>query len=597
MRICVFQSAFVGPNQIEDHSPSQDPSNFTDQHTFETVWIHKNTAKQEIDEAIAKGYDFYFNFMWGQREDNVAGIEACKYFESFDLPSIGQRSTVLERTKNDFYEDARRLGYPRVPGPSLTADTKIPQYPLFVKPASSCGSMFISPKSRCRNREELVECLAYLDKELNAGRAEAALSGKTGAIVPPTIIDGVSIPTDLVVQEYISGWDHSVVVIEVGDCPVALNPERYAYPQGFKPYEDFLTFEIKFHDETRVTLLDYEEDPVLFKKLQEVAIQAWNANRMAGQSWGNVDIRVPPPGHGEPVALEVNPMPAVFLPPPNDWEDLAVRLSFPGGHPALINTLIASQMLRRRAREPTSKIVGEVYDNLSSKYDEILHSAANPQYGDFFGMAIARIGKSGGTILDVGSGTGLFGRALRQKTQQITPPESESDSGSDNEAQKLSLESRPKLPRECIITGIELSKGMAEMCQKTGVYNKVHIGPAQSLITSIGSFDHIVSFSVLYFLTPEDFTMTMVRAFQLARKSLTVGLDEIPESYTNKLIEMGPPHSHMIGHNHLPIMEKMFCDTPPAGWKLVDKHRQWGWKSPIAGSEVYVTLYSFERLA
>ena len=57
--------------------------------------------------------------MWGQHEGDVGGIEACKYFESFDLPSIGQRRTLLERTKDDFYEDARRLGYPRVPGPSL----------------------------------------------------------------------------------------------------------------------------------------------------------------------------------------------------------------------------------------------------------------------------------------------------------------------------------------------------------------------------------------------------------------------------------------------------------------------------------------------
>ncbi|KAK6345340.1 hypothetical protein TWF718_007258 [Orbilia javanica] len=594
MRICVFQSAFTQPNQIEEYSPSQDPSNFTDQHTFEHVWVNKDKAKEQIDEAIAKNHDFYFNFMWGQHEDNVAGIEACKYFESFNLPSIGQRTAVLERTKNDFYEDARRLGYPRVPGPSISNDTSAPKYPLFVKPASSCGSMFISPKSRCRNREELVECLARLDQELAPGRAEAALSKTTEARAPTVVVDEIPIPADLVVQEYVSGWDHSVVVIEVGDSPIALNPERYIYPSGFKPYEDFLTFEIKFHKETRVELLKYEDDPVLFEKLQEVAIQAWNANRMAGQSWGNVDIRVPKPGHGEPVALEVNPMPAVFLPPPQDWEDVAVRASFPGGSPALINTLIASHNLRRQARESISKSVGDVYSNLSARYDDMVHSA-NYQFSTCFDIAIPGILKSGGTVLDLGSGTGLFGRALVQKSQQETPPESESDSGSDSEAQSKVLGSNLKSSRGCTVTGIELSKGMAEICQKTGVYDEVHVGPAQSVIHTLKPFDHIVSFSVLYFLTPEDFTMTMVRAFKLARKSLIVALDEIPDSYINKLTEMGPPHSHMCGHNHLPIMEKMFCDPPPTGWKLISKHRQWGWRSPVAGSEVYVTLYSFER--
>ncbi|KAK6528133.1 hypothetical protein TWF281_009384 [Arthrobotrys megalospora] len=593
MRICVLQSAFTQPNQIEEYSPCQDPGNFTDQHTFDHVWIKKSTAKEQIDEVIAGGYDFYFNFMWGQHEDDVAGIDACKYFESFDLPSIGQRSAVLTRTKNDFYEDARRLGYPRVPGASLAADNGTPRYPLFVKTASGCGSMFISPKSLCRNREELVECLAYLDKELAPGRAEAAPSKDASAATSKaTIIDGITIPTDLVVQEYVSGWDHSVVVIEVGDCPVALNPERYIYPPGFTPYEDFLTFDIKFHAETRVELLKYDDDPTLFKKLQEVAVQAWNANKMAGQSWGNVDIRVPRPGHGEPIALEVNPMPAVFLPPPQDWEDASVRASFPGGHPALINTLIASHMLRRRARDAVSKIVGEVYDNLSPRYDGIAESVT--QLGNFYGKAIARMDYSHGTILDLGSGTGLFGRTLMQKMQQITPPESESDSASDGETPALP-DARQAPTHNFSITGIELSKGMAELCQKTGVYAKVHVGPVQSIIPTVGSFDHIVSFSMLYFLTPEDFTMTMVRAFQLARKSLVVCLDEIPEAYTNKLIEMGPPHSSMLGHNHIPLVEKMFCDKPPAGWKLADKYRQWGWKSPVAGSEVYVTVYSFER--
>ncbi|KAK6360502.1 hypothetical protein TWF730_006642 [Orbilia blumenaviensis] len=102
MRICVLQSAFTSPTPIGEHSPVQDPGKFTDQHTFEHVWVHKRTAKEQIDEAIAKGYDFYFNFMWGQYEDDLAGIDECKYFESFDLPSIGQRSIVLERSKNDF---------------------------------------------------------------------------------------------------------------------------------------------------------------------------------------------------------------------------------------------------------------------------------------------------------------------------------------------------------------------------------------------------------------------------------------------------------------------------------------------------------------
>jgi hypothetical protein len=71
-----------------------------------------------------------------------------------------------------------------------------------------------------------------------------------------------------------------VVVIEVGGFPVPRAPERYTYPQGFRPYDDFLTFEIKFHPETRVTPMDFEEDPVPFQSLQAVAVEAFYANEM-----------------------------------------------------------------------------------------------------------------------------------------------------------------------------------------------------------------------------------------------------------------------------------------------------------------------------
>jgi hypothetical protein len=198
------------------------------------------------------------------------------------------------------------------------------------------ASQFITEKSLCRNREELVQSLAILQEALAAGRA---LAGRPSEAIPTaTVIDGVPIPEDVVVQEYVSGWDHSVVVIEVGDCPVALAPERYVYPKGFSPYVDYLTFEVKFHPETHVELLRYQDDPTLYTKLQELAVQAFHANKMASQTWCNVDIRVPPPGQGEPVVLEVNPKPAVFLPRDHEWEDVTIRESFPGGHRALNST-------------------------------------------------------------------------------------------------------------------------------------------------------------------------------------------------------------------------------------------------------------------
>ncbi|KAJ6257332.1 hypothetical protein Dda_8221 [Drechslerella dactyloides] len=506
----------------------------------------------------------------------VARRKTSQYFESLGLPSIGLRSQVLERSKNDFYKDARLLGYPRIPGTS--------KYPLFVKPATSCGSQFIWKTSLCRNHEELMKSLAALNEALGPGRAEAGIP--TEASPTALIVDGIQIPDDVVVQEYIAGWDYLVIIIEVGSSPVALAPQRYVYPAGFTPYEDFLTMEMEFHPDTRVELLQDKEDSMLYTKLQEVALQAFHANRMAGQNWCKVDIRVPQPGSGEPTVLEVNPMPAVFLPPPNDWEDLAIRKCFPGGHRAMINTLIASHMTSLRKDEPAQLRVADVYNTLSSKYDKMVHT----QFQDIFQKVIARVDFSQGMVLELGSGTGAFGRFLAQN-MQYTPPEPDYNPASNTQA---SPASGCKPNRSYTISGIELSEGMAEICQQTGVYDRIYRGALQAILPAIGPFDHIVSFSVLYFLSPEDFSMTMVQSFQLARKSLVVYIDEITDDYVSKLTERGYPH--MAGHNHLDDMEQSFCNPVPAGWKLSDKLRQPGWVSPMTGTEIYVTVYFFERV-
>lgn len=77
--------------QDVDDIPSQ-PGLFTTEHTFEYRFIHKATAKEEIDALAAEKLDFYFNFMWGTLEDPVAGVLESRYFESLGLPSCGVRS-------------------------------------------------------------------------------------------------------------------------------------------------------------------------------------------------------------------------------------------------------------------------------------------------------------------------------------------------------------------------------------------------------------------------------------------------------------------------------------------------------------------------
>lgn len=121
MRICLFQSSY---EESDDplagiDTELSDPSPYTTQHTFEHRLIHKDNANKEIDAAAAEGFDFYISFMWGSHDDLVAGIDACRYLESLDLPMLGLRSQILNRSKQEFYDEARRLGAPRVPGTKL----------------------------------------------------------------------------------------------------------------------------------------------------------------------------------------------------------------------------------------------------------------------------------------------------------------------------------------------------------------------------------------------------------------------------------------------------------------------------------------------
>ena len=351
MRICVFQSSYDGANNaLEEVDPSfPDPAMFTSQHEFHHRYIHKATAAAEIDAAVAEGFDMYLNFMWGQHEDNVAGVDAIRHLESLGVPIVGLTSKTLSRTKLDFYAAAAKAG---LPVPAFGSDMN---FPVFVKPAKMCASMFIDEKSVCHDQHELDQQLQRINEKLSAGRKVAATSTtpngnpdghSNGHCNGAGKVKFVNNHDDIVVQEYIPGRDYSVIVIEMGNTPVAQNPTKYRFPaEKAAAGMDYMAFNVKFHKELREELLVRSEDPVLFDMLRDLAEKAWHVNGMHGSSWCNVDIRVRD-GDGKPFILEVNAMPALFLRWEHEWEDVVIRETFPGGHRALINVLITTKVLQ-----------------------------------------------------------------------------------------------------------------------------------------------------------------------------------------------------------------------------------------------------------
>lgn len=238
---------------------------FTDQYTFEYRFITKAAAKQEIDAIVAEGFDFFFNFLRGTLDDPVAGALESQYFESLGLPSCGVRSWERLTSKNDFYQKARSLRAPPVPG---TAN-----FPLFVKPANGCASQMIDERSVCHNEEELHGALQRINGKLHEVRPRRAEAlGIKDKEAYANRYDPVGRDSDdVVIQEYIDGQDYTCTVIKMGDGCLALAPFRYEMPSA---EDKFLTFDLRFHEKTRMEMLSKKDDPAAFERIQRVAIEA-----------------------------------------------------------------------------------------------------------------------------------------------------------------------------------------------------------------------------------------------------------------------------------------------------------------------------------
>ncbi|KAE8414205.1 hypothetical protein BDV36DRAFT_286357 [Aspergillus pseudocaelatus] len=486
MRICVFQSCFeeLQASVGEAQELCMNPGVFTSQHTVVHKTIHKSTATEQIDEAVREGYDFYLNFMWGTYDDSLAGVDAIQYFESLHLPSAGVQSSERKQSKWDFFAEAKRAGSPLVPGTD--------KFPLFVKPASSYGSMFIDEHSLCRDEAELESCILRLNKlmrPVRIQRAQALGHQDPGNYADARESEGRE-STDIVVQEFIAGEEYSVVVIAMGESPVPLIPQRAKYKQVGDAAR-ILTLELKFDAESGYELMKEGENPALWKHLQETAVEAFHSKKMYTNFMGcDVDMRI---GHdGRAYVIEVDPLPVFFYPTGSQLEDTDVKHGFPGGYRAVVNTYITNYFLKHPGdREPRFIDLASIFDQLSTLPDS---TNEVPEIGV--------LGPWNGTVLDLGCGTGSVGRALHAD------------------------------PRNRIthLTGVDISKPSLDI-QETNTYSVlIHDRMERFLAKQASMFDHIFCISALQFLPMEELDFVLARCFQLARCSITIVIDDLQMS-------------------------------------------------------------------
>lgn len=561
MRFCLLQSKYTDENILKDHDDYPDPSRFIKDHTYEHRMIDRSDAKAQIDAAVAEDFDFYISFMWGTPEDDVAGADAVEYLESLNVPFVGIPSRMLLKSKTDLYEAARAHGNPPVPGNDANA------FPVIVKAARNCASMFLTSKSICFTPEERDAAIAAIDAQLQPGRERSRAGNSPLSATPPSIDN---LPSDIIVQQFVQGVDYSIVIIEFGDTPIALNPTIYNYPPADSSNPNrFLTFDIKFSPQLSEHLINRNDDPVLFDKLQKLAVEAYTVNGSIGGSWGNVDIRIQP--NGEPVVIEVNPMPAIFLPPNIQFEDPVISESLPGGHRALLNILLASYFMQKNDEKDRARGIAAEYDQIAPKYDSAYLPKSTAE--KVLSSLVSRLDFSG-SLLDLACGTGIIGRLIREHHEHSAVD------GTRNGTRSRHV-------------GVDISPEMAHACEQAG-YDECLVGPMQEVLPRIsGQFDHIVCYQAIHFVNTFELSLVLSRCFQLALKSVIIGVDEIPDELNTRVRELKPPTSFLISTNHI---REIHDFGVPRGWKLALEERHFGWTSPSVGVDVYTTVFHYERV-
>ncbi|KAE8351971.1 hypothetical protein BDV28DRAFT_9658 [Aspergillus coremiiformis] len=547
MKICIIHSSDegieAGEEDPEDVWP--EPGLYTNHHTFENRLIVKDRAHAQIDDAVAGGFDFYINFMWGTHDDAIAGVEAIRYFESLNLPFAGNTSFERSRSKFDFFADATRVGSPPIPGTD--------KFPLFVKPAFDFASKLIDGNSLCRDEAELEATVQSLGVRLRGARLRRATAlglSDPDAYVKQCEAAGRS-SDDLVVQEFIDGEEYSVVVLKMGEVPVPLTP-LWSRPKKKLPgNEQFLTYELKYDAGSLYELLSEEEHPDLYAYLQRVAVEAfWTSQSHLSNMGCEVDFRVDK--NGKAYVIEVDPLPVWFFPPGSRFEDLDVKHDLPGQHRAALNVFITNYFLqnpddKRRAKHAR---ITEFYDTLGPQYEQATSEGSGAV------QCAAHIAASfphDGMVLDLACRTGVVGRALT------------SDAG----------------PVQQLI-GVDSSTRMLDICRENGRYAElVH----QPIVPYLGrreeQVDHIFCLSGLQFLFVEELDFVLVRCFQLAKYSITLMLDDNPVIHSEAAT---PVQALAVKHE-----DNIESFALPRGWCLA--HRQ----TMTTGPETKITIFRFER--
>ncbi|MBI5944321.1 MAG: hypothetical protein HY864_08135 [Chloroflexi bacterium] len=285
MRICVLSD-----EEISDFNPAPYMKDFD----WQMVTLTAPVAEKIRALAERREFDIFLNVCEGYEfedlEDDILGydgIEVVQALEELGLPFTGARSNCFDPTREEMQAVAEAHGVGFAKGYQVKsvkeaeALVKNLNYPIMIKHPKSYGSTGMTKDSRADSLEQVRTQVARICSEYGAARME----------------------------EFIVGREFNVLVVDdVDDLsnPIAYPPAELIFP----PNEEFWHVDIKWNYDVPFSFKQVV-DPDLTARLHDIARRMYLAMQLAG--YGRCDIRMN--DKGELFILEINPNPAIMLPP------------------------------------------------------------------------------------------------------------------------------------------------------------------------------------------------------------------------------------------------------------------------------------------
>lgn len=320
MRVCV----------LSDEEPKDfDPSPYLKDFDWKMVTLTAPVFEKIQALAESKEFDIFLNVCEGYEfedlEDDELGYEAeevVQSLEALDLPFTGADTKCFDPTREEMQAVADEHGIGFAKGYRVHSVeeakrlVKDLRFPIMVKHPKSYGSTGMFKESRADTLEQVLTQVQRICAEFGAARMEEFIVGKEFNVL---VVDN---PEDL-------------------SKPFVYPPAELIFPDG----EEFWHTNIKWDYNVPFDFREVTE-PELRPHLQEMGRRMFLAMGISG--YGRCDIRMNE--KGEMFILEINPNPAIMLPPKEYGPADYMILYDSEGYKGFFNRIFDAAFVRHKLR-------------------------------------------------------------------------------------------------------------------------------------------------------------------------------------------------------------------------------------------------------